>query len=452
MNCTVMQVFLNRYFPVTAFLILVSWNGQLAGQSADVLTIDEAIRLGIENNYGIQISRNLQEQSENNFSIGNAGFLPSLEATASRRESVEDSQFESASGDSQTNNGARSSATGAALNLNWTLFDGLQMFAAYNRLGKLNEISDEELRFEIELLVSDVALTYYNLIRISEQVNILENNINVSLERISIEETKVDIGSGSEYDLLQAQTDLNADRAALIRELNVLKETKILLNRLLSRDPSTDFEVTQEIQINRHLSRDELYQKLMAENAELAIARMQQEVSRFELREIQSERYPRIILNSAYSYSRNQNDGGFFRLNEATGLSVGITARINLFNGFDSSRRIQNAQINRKNAELTLESQRLNLESEFLALYSAYQNRIELVALEEENLVNAEETLDIALERFRLGSISSLELREAQRTFLSAENRLINSKYDAKVAETELLRLSGEMYALVQVN
>lgn len=420
--------------------------------SQQALTLQVAVEEGLENNYGILISRNLQEQASNNFSIGNAGFLPSLELTASRNESVEDSEFESASGDSQTNTGARSTSTSAAINLNWTIFDGFQMFSSYDRLGKLKDVSDEELRSDMENLVSQIALSYFNIIRISEQIKILQDNIDVSRERIEIEEAKVDIGSGSEYDLLQARSDLNTDRASLLREQNILTEAKILFNELLSRDPSTEFEVTRQILVNRFLVREELHQKLMAENVDLSIARMRKEISRLEVREIRGERLPVISLNSGYRYNRSENDGGFFRFNETTGFSVGITARVNLFNGFDTNRRVQNAQINRKNSELNLESQKLRLESDFLVLFRAYQNSIELVDLEEENLLIAEETLDIALERFRLGSISSLEFREAQRTFLAAENRLINAKFEAKISETELLRLSGELDALLALS
>lgn len=417
--------------------------------SQDVLSLQEAVEIGLENNYGIQISQNLQEIAANNHSLGNAGFLPSLELTGSRNESIEDSEFESANGDSQTNSGARSTSTNAAVNLNWTLFDGLQMFTSYDRLGKLKEVSDEELRFDMENLVAQISLSYFNLIRINEQINVLQNNIEVSQERIDIEEAKVDVGSGSEYDLLQAKSDLNADRASLLREQNALTEARITLNELLARAPETEFEITSDININRLLSRDELYQKLISGNAELSIARMERDISRLESKQIKGERFPVVTLNSGYNYSQSENGGGFFRLNETTGFSVGITARVNIFDGFNTNRRVQNAQINNKNAELNLESQKLSLESDFLAIFRAYQNSVELVDLEEENLSNAEETLDIALERFRLGSISSLEFREAQRTFIAAENRLISAKFDAKVAETELLTLSGELDTLL---
>ncbi|PKD43145.1 TolC family protein [Rhodohalobacter barkolensis] len=430
-----------KFTFISLFLIVSGVNVQ----AQQVLTLEEAVSIGLEKNYGLQISRNLQEEADNNRTIGNAGFLPTIDVTAGRTESIEDSEFRSADGTGRTNEGARSTNTNAAVNLNWTIFDGLTSFARYDRLGKLKEISDEELRFDMEFLVSQIALSYFNIIRISEQIKVLENNIEVSLERIEIEETKVDLGSGSEYDLLQARSDLNADRAAFIRERNQLNEAKISLNELLSRDPRTEYDVTTEIDVNRFLPEEELYNRLMEENAELSIARFENEVSRIETREIQGERYPQISLTSGYSFNRSENDGGFFQFNETTGLSVGLTARVNIFNGFNINRRVQNAQIRSKNAELNLESQKLRLESEFQAIYRTYQNSIQLVDLEEENLSNAEETLDIALERFRLGSISSLEFREAQRTFIAAENRLINAKFEAKVAETELLQLTGEM-------
>jgi len=434
---------------LTAFtaccLLLLLPQSKLFGQ--ELLTIDHAILIGLENNYGIQISRNVAEQADNNYSYGIYNFFPSVSVSASRSGQVSDSEF-IAGGEQRSTSGARSSNMNAAVNLDWTLFDGFRMFAAYDQVGKLRDLSDKELRLNMELLVANISFAYYNIIRINEQLKILENNLDVSLERIEIEETKLDLGSGSEYDLLQARTDLNADRAAYIRERNRLTESKIFLNELLSRQPATEFTVTEEINVRRNLVREELYQKIVTENTELVIARMQKDIAGLEIRQIRGERYPEISLTSGYSFNRSENDGGFIRFNETTGFSIGVSARVSLFDGANITRRIQNARINERNADLSLEMQKLRLESDFEAVYRSYLNAIELVDLEEENFLNAQQTLDIALERFRLGSISSLEFREAQRTFLQAENRLINAKYDAKVAETELLQLSGELAML----
>lgn len=432
---------LNKSLFLTGILFIF-YVGTVSAQ--DRLSLEEAIGIGLENNYNIQIFENQASVAENNRSLGNAGFLPALNLSASRTESVEDSEF-NAGGQAQTTSGGRSTTTNAAVNLDWTLFDGLGMFKTYDLLGVLEEISDAEYRLEVENLASRITLSYFDIVRIENQLRVLENTVDVSLERIEIEETKLDLGSGSEVELLQARSDLNADRSALLREGIVLTEAKIALNQLLARDPETEYGVTDRIPIQRGLDEQYLFEKTIAENTELDLARMQQNAADLEVQQIRSERYPEILLNSGYSYNKNEAGGGFIQFNESTGFSVGLTARVNLFDGFNTNRRVENARINQKNSELQLEESRLLIRSRFRTLFRTYQNNIELVDLEQDNLSNAEQTLDIALERFRLGTISSLELREAQRSFLEAENRLINAQFDAKVAETELLRLSGEL-------
>lgn len=413
-------------------------------QAQELLSLDEAIDIGLRNNYGIEIARNSAEIAANNRTLGNAGFLPTLSANASRSERVEDSQFESEFA-SDENTGARSTVTNAGATLTWTLFDGLQMFASYDRLSELEELGKNELRLEMELTVNQIIGSYVNVIRISEQLNVLEDAVEVSRERVEIAETKRDLGSGSEYELLQARNDLNADRAAVLRESNLLMEAKVILNELLAREVDIDFDVMSDIPLNRTLSYEALAPQVNSQNTDLLLARTEQRIADLEIREIQAERYPEIELGSGYNFSRTEGGGGFLQFNESQGLNIGLTARINLFDGFDTNRRVQNAKINLKNRQLQVEEIQQQISSNFLSTYRTYQNNLELVDLEQENLSNSEETLDIALERFRLGTISAIEFREAQRAFLAAENRLITAKYEAKLAETELLRLSGDL-------
>ncbi|MEX2600645.1 MAG: TolC family protein, partial [Balneolaceae bacterium] len=216
----------------------------------------------------------------------------------------------------------------------------------------------------------------------------------------------------------------------------------------LGRSPEIDFEVVSEIPLNRTLDYEGLYENVVRQNSELQLARTDLRLANLEVRQIIGERYPEIELNSGYSFSRSEGGGGFMQLNESTGFNIGITARVNLFEGRNVDRRIQNARIQAKNSEIRIEQEEQRIQSGFLSSWRAYQNTLELVDLEQENLANAEETLDIALERFRIGTISALEFREAQRVLLSAENRLIEAMYDAKLAETELLRLSGDLQSL----
>lgn len=431
-------------------IILLLFGGVSAlhtAQAQEVLTIEEAVQIGLENNYSIRISGNNAEISENNFSLGNAGFFPLIFADVMKSRSIEDSETVFADGNipNRSDEGAESTTTSAGVRLDWTIFDGLQMFTSYNRLQHLRDMGEDQFRLTIEQTIADITNVYYNIVLQKKAVAVLENTLEVSQERIRIAETKKDLGSGSEYDLLQARADLNADSAALIRQEVQLANARILLNELLARDINEQFDVNEDIDLQQQMKYVQLEQKMMADNTVLGIARINQDVAKLEIREIQGERYPEVVINLGYNYNKNESGSGFIEFSRSNGLNYGLTARVDLFNGFDINRRVENARINLKNQELELEQQRKELEGNLSSEYQNYTNALKLVDLESQNMEYARRSLDIALERFQLGTITSVELREAQRTLIAAENRLIQAQFEAKMAETELLRISGQL-------
>lgn len=417
------------------------------GQQADTdtLSVEEAVRIAMENNFSIRIVGNQSDIAANNMSLGNAGFLPALTATGSRNYRTENSTqvFAGNSIPDRTTEGAKTTTTNASVSLNWTVFDGLGMFTTYEKLGELQQLGEEQFRLSVENTMAQVMAAYYNIIRQQKTYDVLQSTVEVSEQRIRIAETKKDLGSGSEYDLLQARADLNADRAAVIRQEVLLADAKIELNELLGRDPETEVNVSRSIAIDRELQYDNLEQQALTNNIDLMLARTNQKIAELEIKEIQAERFPELDVTAGYGYNRNESGAGFLELSESDGFNYGLTARINLFDGFDVSRRIQNAKIRLKNRELALEELEQQVKARLSRQFVNYINSLRLVELETENLTYAQQSLEIALERFQLGTINSIELREVQRTLIAAENRLIQAQYEAKVAETELLRISG---------
>jgi len=367
--------------------------------------------------------------------------------TAGRSKRIEDSkQVFSGSGiPSRTSSNAQTTNSNASTNLNWTVFDGFKMFTTYDKLQELNQLGRSQTRAEVESSVAQIIVAYNNIIQQQKTLNVLENTLEVSDQRIQIAETKKDLGSGSEYDLLQARTDYNADKAAVIRQKVTLNNAKILLTRLMGEDPTSLFRVNVTIDLDSQLSLANLRQQAMNNNVDLIIARNNQNVAKLEIKEIDAERYPTIDLNVGYSYSKTQSGSSFFEFSRSNGLNYGVSATFDLFNGFDIDRRKQNAQIQYKNAQLALDDQKQQLLADLSSEYTNYMQSLQLVKLEQENLQYARQSLDIALERFKLGTIDSIELRESQRTLIDAESRLIDAQYQAKQAETELLRLSGNL-------
>ncbi len=409
------------------------------------MTLEDAVKIALSNNFSINIARNESKIADNNASIGNAGFLPSLDASGTYLKSSNDTKQEYVDGRIINSNGAQSTNITAGLNLNWTIFDGLEMFANIDMLKELNKIGQENFKSEVENNIADITDIYFNLIREKQVLDVLNETIVISEERVRIAESKKDVGSGSKFDLRQAQVDLNEDRSNLLKEELTYEQLKVSLNQLLGRDVSSDFNVGDSINIDMNLNLDQLKSFTLSQSTALEIARKNLTLSDINLRLSRAELYPVISLNGGYNYTNSESEAGFIKSNRNYSLSYGVTASLNLFNGLNTRRKIENAEIGIENSKLNYDQVKTGIEANLLNTYKKYLNSLQLVKLENENLTIAKESVDIALERLKLGNITPLEFRETQRKLIDAKSRLVSAQFDAKSAETELLRISGQL-------
>lgn len=434
---------------IILFALLISlqifFNQSSNSFGQEKLSLEDAIKIALDNNYSISIARNQKEISENNYSIGNAGFLPELSANASYSERTTDTKQKYLDGRAIDRKGAGSTNLSAAVALNWTIFDGFEMFASYSLLKELSDIGKLNFKQTVESNIAKIISTYFEIVREEQVIKVIQSNIQLSEERVSIAESKRDVGSGSKFDLLRAQADLNEDKAALLREELKLVQAKITLNQLLGRNIETDFAATDTIQIGFDLLFDDLIAGLEDSNSEIQIALKNKNISGAEILLAKSEWYPQISLNAGYDFSDATTEAGFIQTNRNQGYYYGIRASLSLFNGLNTKRKIENAKIASLNSELSYNDIVQNVKAELLNSYKSYRNSLDRVKLETDNLKVAEENVDIALERLRLGNITPLEFRETQRQLFDAESRLLSAKYDAKIAETSLLRISGRL-------
>ena len=411
----------------------------------ETLSLQDAIAITLSNNFSISIARNELEIAKNNSTIGNAGFLPTLDATGSYTKSQSNTKQEYFDGRTIDRTGAKATNINAGLNLNWTIFDGMAMFGNIEALKELRRIGEANFKAEIEVNIADVTETYYNLIREKQVLDVLNETIVISKERVRIAESKKDVGSGSKFDLRQAQVDLNEDRSNLLKEELTYEQLKVSLNQLLARDVSTDFEVGDTIIVNESLDLSNLKGLTLERNTDLDIAKKNLNLSEINLRLARSGWFPTISLVGGYNYTNSESQAGFIKSNKNYSLNYGVSASLNLFDGLNTSRKIENAEIEIDNSKLTVDRVKTGIEANLLNTYKKYLNSLQLVQLEEENLTIARESVDIALERLKLGNITPLEFRETQQKLIDAKSRLVSAQFDAKSAETELLRLSGQL-------
>jgi outer membrane protein TolC len=199
------------------------------------------------------------------------------------------------------------------------------------------------------------------------------------------------------------------------------------------------------ILFNTSLLKDDLFNSTMEQNTFLQLSESNLTLSELELSNLRSSNYPYLRLNTGYGFTLYDYNTGNFDKQRNWGPNVGVTIGYTLFDGFNRNREQKNQQIRIKNRELEVHRDKLAIESDFANMWMAYQNNIELTKLEVESLENAEINYEIAMERYRIGDLSGLELREAQNSLLEAEQRLLTAQYNTKLYEISLMQISGNI-------
>lgn len=420
--------------------------GQLFAQ--EQLSLEQAIRIGLEKNYDIQIVSKEQAIYENNVALGNAGFLPVVDARASRTNSVNNSRQEFQTTEPREVTGANSNNLNASVNLNWVIFDGFGMFINYDRLKALEKTGKLLTKEAVQNTVANIIDAYFEVVRQGQKILSIEDAIAISEERVEITQAQYEVGMSAKVEILRAQVDYNADRSELLQQLELLRNSKINLNQLLGRDPDVDFVPTDSIRIDPSLNFGNIDAGALSANPLIQRLQVNREIAHLDFRSVRAARFPTVTFTNAYNFSRSASEAlsPFQAINSRNrGYNYGLSVNFNIFNGFNLNRQAQNARIAIETSTLALQREQNRLQSDVARAFNLYTNRQQLLELEESNLTLAQQNAEIALERYRLGLLTAIELREAQRNQLVAENRLTDIRYEAKAAETELKRLRGNL-------
>lgn len=419
--------------------------------TAPALSLQQAIAEALQHNYGILLSQQDEQIAANNVTRGNAGQLPGLTGNLTRTFNNNNINQRFGEADPRVVNGATSNAFNTNVTLGWTIFDGFGMFIAYDRLQSLRAQQQQITRATVEETVENVTSAYYDVVRQAGKITSLEEALTIGQARIDLTQAQVDVGVSAKVEVLTARVDYNADRSLLLQQRQALAAAKITLNALLGRTPRLDFEPSDSLTVTRDLHEDAITAGIRANNPRLAQARLGLDVAAYDRRLIRASRFPQIGLVSGYGLTRNINNAAFAgtvlttSTNQVQGLNYGITAALPIFDGFNLRRQEQNARVAEEQSRLSLDQTTLQLDADAATAFAQYQNFLQLLDLEETNIQLARQNVDIALARYRLGLLTPLALREAQRNQLDAETRLLDIRYSAKQAETALRRLSGEL-------
>ncbi len=413
----------------------------------EVYDLSRCIQTGLDRNFALQAIRNSEATAQNNYTQGNAGMLPTLTANNRLGGSLNTTNRNLRDGSVSTSSGIHNTYGSAGVDLGMTIFRGFQVQKTYQKLGVLSEMGGLNTQMSVENLLSQIVSEYNYFIQQLTLYHNLAYAVSLSRERVRIDEQRYILGGASKLELLQSLVYLNADSSRYARQNEVLRSSQIRLNKLMAAEDLGENIALQDtlIQINEGLNYDELLTQTLAENTSLQIASKNQVVSELDYKIIQSRTYPYLTLSSGYAYSYNAYQTGELYNQNVRGMNYGLTLGMNLFDGFNQRREKSNARIEIESRSIQYKEVEQEVRADLLNIFYAYENNLRLLRLEEKNLEVARENLEIALERYKLGNLSGLELREVQKSLLDAEERLISVKYQAKLAEISLLQISGRI-------
>ncbi len=425
------------YNCITLLLLLSSLQAQ------EVLSLEEAINTGLENNYNIRIARNNEVISDNNNTAGAAGFLPSISTNANLSRTINDTKQVFFSGDERSGTGAGTTRYSLGAQVSWTAFDGFQMYATRDRLEFEEQRSRAFTQSAMQDLATQIQSAYFSLVRINQQVDIIQESIELNLALKELASNKVRIGTGTSLDVLQVSNRLNADSSSLLSIEDQMAQAKLAFNRLIGREAATQFEVADEIPPTVLPQLSELSQLAVTQNYELKLLGFDEQIALTRIKEARSALYPTVTLNANYDYNFSKAEVGFLLSNRSFGPTVGISANYDIFTGRSIKKDIASAELLKQNAALTKENLEEDIKSEIAIAYQNYQALLRLQELELRNLQTAETNTALARQLYSSGRATNFDVREAILAETQIKDRISDVQFQIKLAEIDLKSLAG---------
>lgn len=414
--------------------------------SQETITPDKAIKLALENNYSIKLANNQKKLAKNNASILNSGYLPTITGNAGATHNIDNTEAVFSNGNVTNLTGAESSRYNASVNLNYTLFDGLGRSYNYKQLKERYQLSELQAKETIENTIFQLFTIYYNVAQTTENTASLSQTLDISNDRLTRAQYQFDYGQNTKLDVLNAEVDVNADRINLINAEQQLQNAKRDLNVVFGNVLINDFDVATSVTFDILYDKETLFEKAKTRNTALLQVEKNITISGIEVKSRKAAYLPTLGLTGTYGWNKNNNNAASF-LSESsnTGISGGLNLSWNLFDGGNTITRVKNARIDLENQQIQKEQLLVGLERDFNNAWDGYQNKLNIYKLRESNIITSKNNFDRTEEKFKIGQVNSIEFRQAQLNLINAELARNQAKYEAKLAELQMLQLCGEL-------
>ncbi|WP_431125608.1 TolC family protein [Flagellimonas flava] len=413
----------------------------------NLLSKEEAIDLTLQNNLGIQVARNTQRIDDNNANLLNSGYLPTVTANGGGTIDRQNTEGTLANGETRTADGVETRRYNASVNVNYTLFDGLGRHYNYKSFKERSQQSELEVQQTIETTILQLFTVYYEVARLTENTQNLESALGISKDRLTRAQYQFEYGQNTGLDVLNAEVDINTDSINLLNSRQQLRNTMRDLNLILNRELATTFAADTTVNFVSGLEMENMHNEAKDNNIRLQIAEKQLNINNYNFKSAKSAYLPTIGLTGTYGWNESNNNSplAFVVQNTATGVTGGINLTWNLFDGGRSITNVKNTKISYETQELLQKQIALEVERDIRNAWDSYTNALYVLEVQEKNLQTNQDNFNRTDERYKLGQVTSIEFRQAQLNLLNAELAQSQAKYSAKLAELQMLQISGQL-------
>ncbi|MFM2284219.1 MAG: hypothetical protein RL222_1723 [Bacteroidota bacterium] len=430
------------------FLVAISvFICSFSATAQELLTPEQAVTMAVAANYDIVIARNESEIASIYNNNATAGMLPTINVTTGDVFNLPNINQKFTTGQEVKRNWVPVNSFNAGVNMQWTIFDGMRMFATKERLATLEAVSLLQLKDKIQTTVAQVLSAYYEIVRQKQYIKALQESVKISEERMTLAQKKFEVGYSDKTPLLQAKVDHAQQQISIVQQQTILQNAKTALNQLLSREPQTEFEVIDEIVVDYTPDLQQMLDTVKNINFSVLSAQKNIDIARLQHKEINAKRLPSIQFTSGYNFTQNNSKAGLQLFNRSYGPTFGLNAVIPVFNGGMVKKELEASAVAIANSEVQLEKLKKEVDTRVVTAYRNYEYARKVWLLYEENVLLAQENVTISLDRFRLNQSNSLEIKQAQSSYEQALYDVILARYNAKLAEIELKRMNNALIA-----
>lgn len=407
-----------------------------------LLTPEQAVSIALKHNYDIVLAKNDVEIAKLNNHAGAAGQLPKVTVNLGENYMLNNIYQELASGTITNKDNVSVNNLNAGITANWTVFDGMKMFATKQRLNALQSQSEFILKDQLQNTVAQTLTLYYQVVQQKLQLNALNELIKLYEERVFLSQKKFEVGYADKSAYLQAKVEIASQKINILKQKTLIQQSKAALNQVMGKNASLDFDVIDTFHLQAMPSLSVLMDSsYMSYSVKLAQKNI--EINQLQAREINAGRMPTVSLNSGYNFSQNNSKAGLLLVNRSTGPQIGISASIPIYNGGVVKKQLDANRIQMSSSQVALDQLKNEVNMRLFNAYQNYELAKSALLLYEENTKVARENLQLAYEKFKHNQTTSLDLKTAQNAMEQSLNDVITSKYNAQIAEIELKRLAN---------